>query len=130
MSLHKFQILDEDSLIIVKGLLGADRISLALDTGASHTVIDLSTMLLAGYDLKDAIKIVELETGKGNIDAYVFKVNKFKSLDITRAEMEICSYDFLANNLLLEIHGVLGLDFFKNTDLFISFKKFEITVNE
>jgi predicted aspartyl protease len=113
----------------VKGLLGADRISLALDTGASHTVIDLSTILLAGYDLKDATKIVELETGKGNIEAYVFKVRKFKSLDITRTDMEICSYDFLANNLLLEIHGVLGLDFFKNTDLNISFKKFEITVS-
>ena len=130
MSVHKFKLVDEDSLIIVKGLLGADRISLALDTGASHTVIDLSTMLLAGYDLKDATKIVELETGKGNVEAYVFNVHKFKSLDITRTKMEICSYDFLANNMLLDIHGVLGLDFFKNTDLFISFKKFEITVNQ
>jgi predicted aspartyl protease len=129
MNTHKFQLLDEDSLIIIKGLLGTDRISLALDTGASHTVIDLSTILLAGYDLKDAVKMVELETGKGNVEAYVFKIKKFKSLDITQTNMEICSYDFLANNMLLDIHGVLGLDFFKNTDLTISFKKFEITVS-
>ena len=51
MSVYKFELPDEDSLIILKGKIANDNLSLALDTGASHTVIDLSTLLLAGsYD--------------------------------------------------------------------------------
>ena len=129
MSTHKFKRIDEDSLIIVKSILGTDKLSLALDTGASHTVVDLAAILLAGYEMKDVVRMVELETGKGAIDAYVFKVNAITCLGITRENMEVCSYDFFANNLLSDIHGVLGLDFFKDTDLFISFKKFEISVS-
>ncbi len=128
MSTHKFKRTDEDSLIIVKCVLGTDRLSLALDTGASHTVIDLATILLAGYEMKEVVKMVELETGKGSIDAYVFKVDAISSLGITHQNMEVCSYDFLENNLLA-IHGVLGLDFFKDTDLLISFKRNEISVS-
>jgi hypothetical protein len=51
------------------------------------------------------------------------------ALGITRHNIEICSYDFFSNDVLWEIHGVLGLDFFKNTDLLISFKRFEIVVS-
>jgi Aspartyl protease len=129
MKAYKFKLENEDSLIIVKAALGNDRLSLALDTGASHTVIDLSTLLLADYDLKDAIDKIPLETGKGVIEAYVFKIKKLTVLGITKHNLEICSYDFFSNDVLWEIHGVLGLDFFKNTDLLISFKRFEITVN-
>ena len=128
MRTYKFKRIDEDSLIVVECILGPDRLSLALDTGASHTVIDLSAVLLAGYEMKDVTRVVELETGKGSIDAYVFEIEAVISLGITREKMEICSYDFFANNLLSDIHGVLGLDFFKNTDLFISFKRSEILV--
>jgi hypothetical protein len=129
MKAYKFKLENEDSLIIVKAVLGNDRLSLALDTGASHTVIDLSTLLLADYDLKDAIDKIPLETGKGVIEAYVFKIKKLTVLGITRHNIEVCSYGFFSNDVLWEIHGVLGLDFFKNTDLLISFKRFEIIVN-
>ncbi len=128
-NMHKFRLSDEDSLIIVKAGIGNDRLSLALDTGASHTVIDLTALLLAGIEIKDAKRIVQLETGKGIIDAYVFDVTSITVLGITKYNIEVCSYDFLANNVLLDIHGVLGLDFFKNMDLLISFKRFEISVS-
>ena len=41
MNTYKFSLDDEDSLIIVEGKLGNNTLALALDTGASHTVIDL-----------------------------------------------------------------------------------------
>lgn len=128
MNTYKFKRLDEDSLIIVETNLGTESLSLALDTGASHTVIDLSAVLLAGYEMKDVVRIVELETGKGSIDAYVFKIDAVSSLGVIHKNMEVCSYDFFANNLLSDIHGVLGLDFFKDRDLYISFKRSEILV--
>jgi predicted aspartyl protease len=128
MSVHKFRLEDEDSLIIIKATIGNDRLSLALDTGATHTVIDLTTLLLEGYEITDALSIIPLETAKGVIDAYIFKIKSLTALGITYQNMEICSYDFFDNNVLSDIHGVLGLNFFKNKDLLISFKRFEITI--
>ena len=125
----KFQRNNEDSLIVIKAKLDNERLSLALDTGASHTVIDLSMMVIAGYEIKDAIQTVELETAKGIAEAYIFKVKEITALAQTVKDIEICSYDFFNHNIFTEIHGVVGLDFFKNKDLLISFKRFEITLS-
>jgi predicted aspartyl protease len=129
MSVYNFELPDEDSLIILKGKIANDNLSLALDTGASHTVIDLSTLLLAGYNLQDSIGTVSLETANGAVNAFVFKLNSITVLGKTILDMEVCSYDFFLSNVLLDIHGVLGLDFFQDSDLLISFKRFEITLN-
>jgi predicted aspartyl protease len=129
MSVYKFELPDEDSLIILKGKIANDNLSLALDTGASHTVIDLSTLLLAGYNLQDSVGTVSLETANGAVNAFVFKLNSITVLGKTIVDMEVCSYDFFLSNVLLDIHGVLGLDFFQDSDLLISFKRFEITLN-
>lgn len=40
--------------------------------------------------------------------------------------MEVSSYDFVGNNLIFDIDGVLGLDFFKGTELTINFKESKI----
>jgi len=129
MSVYNFELPDEDSLIILKGKIANDNLALALDTGASHTVIDLSTLLLAGYNLQDSIGTVSLETANGAVNAFVFKLNSITVLGKTILDMEVCSYDFFLSNVLLDIHGVLGLDFFQDSDLLISFKRFEITLN-
>ncbi len=73
MSAYKFKLDSEESLIIVEGKIGNDSLVLALDTGATHTVIDLSTLLLAGYKIENATSQVQLETGKGSLEALVFK---------------------------------------------------------
>ena len=119
MSVYKFELPD----------IANDNLSLALDTGASHTVIDLSTLLLAGYNLQDSVGTVSLETANGAVNAFVFKLNSITVLGKTIVDMEVCSYDFFLSNVLLDIHGVLGLDFFQDSDLLISFKRFEITLN-
>ncbi len=129
MSVYKFKLDSEESLIIVEGKIGNDNLVLALDTGASHTVIDLSTLLLAGYKIENSKNIVQLETGKGSIEALVFKIKSLSVLGKTVKNIEVCSYDFFFNNVLVDIHGVLGLDFFRDPDLSISFKRFEISVN-
>ena len=69
---------------------------------------------------------VEFETAKGVIEAYIFEVKELTALGVTKHNVQICSYDFLGNNVLSEIDGVLGLDFFHKTDLLISFKRFLI----
>ncbi|MBK8442423.1 MAG: retropepsin-like domain-containing protein [Sphingobacteriales bacterium] len=127
-NVYNFQRDNADSLILVPARANYERATLALDTGATHTVIDLTVLLMAGYTLNDAIKTVSMETAKGTIEAYVFKLSKLTCLDITLINKEICSYDFLANNVLTALDGVLGLDFFEGCSLNIDFVSNTISI--
>ena len=126
---YYFELKTPDSLIDVECRLKDENFRFALDTGASHTVIDLAALMIAGYDLQDSVRTVQLETGNGSVEGYIFKVSTFTALGITRRNMEICSYDFFGSNVFAEIHGVLGLDFFANKKFCIDLSKFELTVS-
>ncbi len=128
MNQFEFTLENQDSLIRIDAQIGKSDFSLALDTGATHTVIDLTVMLMNGYNLNDVVRTVDFETAKGSIEAYVFKVNKLKALGRIMHEVEISSYDFIGNNVIFDIDGVLGLDFFKGTSLKIDFNNFVITL--
>ena len=97
---------------------------------ASHTTIDLTPLLVAGYQMKDAIRTEQIETASGIIEAHVFVVKEFSSLDIHRQNIEICAYDFLAYHLLTDFEGVLGLDFFENVKFCIDMQKNVITTQK
>ena len=127
-NIFHFELEDDESLITVSCHLGDDDYDLALDTGASNTVIDLNALFAAGYRIEDAIRIVEIETAGGVIEAYVFQILELKALGITRRHLEVSSYDFINNNIFSEIQGVLGLDFFKGYKFCIDMTDFEITV--
>ena len=131
MKKFRFEIEDEESLIVtVDCKVHGDDCVLALDTGASNTVIDLAALIILGYELKDNIGTVELETAKGVLTAYVFVVREVTALGITRYNMPICSYDFFNNNIFSDMHGVLGLDFFRDCKLCVDMIKREITVQQ
>jgi hypothetical protein len=128
MRIFPFRLESDQSLIHITAFISREKHLLALDTGASNTVIDLASIIVAGYSVADALETVQLETGNGVVDAYVFVLKSFNALGVMKKDFQVCSYDFFGNNVYSDIHGVLGLDFFKNTDLNISFKRFEITV--
>lgn len=129
MKRFRFNLDHEDSLILVNSELDRDVLSLALDTGATNTIIDLSMLMIAGYELKDATKQVELETAKGPVQAYVFTIRRLTALGITRNSMDVCGYDFFENGIVAEIDGVLGLDFFRGLVLTLDFRTFNITID-
>lgn len=81
---QSFSRITEDSLIIIPCQLDNDPLALALDTGASHTTIDMTNMLMAGYEVADALSIEKIETASGIIDAYVFIVTEFSSLGLIK----------------------------------------------
>jgi predicted aspartyl protease len=128
MRIEKFKRANADSLIIIKGSLPNHQISLAIDTGASHTTIDLTALLIAGLEVKDSLRIEKLETASGIIEAYVFRVQSFTALGITKYNVEVCAYDFFAHNVLTEFDGVLGVDFLSAYKICIDFIKSEITL--
>ena len=126
---HTFKRHDADSPIILKGRLVTEDIAFALDTGASHTVIDLTQLLIAGFEIKNAVGTVEIETAKGVLEAYLFRLPSLTFLGITRKGIEICSYDFFSNHIFADFDGVLGLDFLDQNKICIDFRESVITVS-
>lgn len=130
MNSYTFEYTEELQLIVIIASIDNYDVRLALDTGASNTVIDLTELFIAGYRKSDVIGSEEFETGKGNIVADTYRIKKMEVLGITRTDFVINSYDFLVNNVLSAIHGVLGLDFFQGHKFCIDMEKKEITIQE
>lgn len=129
MSTHKFYLENDDSLVLVDCKIERDTYTLAIDTGASHTVIDLTALLIVGFQVQNAVRIVQFSTANGVVDAYVFVIEEIRALGLARYNFEICAYDFLSPDATDNFEGVLGLDFFKGKDLAISFRRFEISLS-
>jgi hypothetical protein len=132
---YQFHRKSEDDLIVIttflklRGKSSYYPLSLALDTGASHTVIDLNMLLITGYNKSLRLnKEVKVQTANKIIDADKMIVDELKISDISIPNFEITTYDFLAQEDLLDYDGVLGLDFFKNSKMSIDFVKSILTI--
>ena len=80
----------ESGLIIVSVESdGKYELKMVLDTGATNTTIDSNALYLLGYDLKDSIGTVEIETASGVITTEVFEVGSFSSLGLTKNKFQI-----------------------------------------
>ena len=130
MKLHSFNRKSPDSLIVVPCQVDDEYLSLAVDTGASHTTIDLTPLLMAGYELKDSIRKEQIETASGVLETHVFVLKEIYGLDIKKQFFEVCAYDFFANQLLTDFDGVLGLDFFEDVKFCIDMKKKQISISK
>ena len=76
MKTYTFEYTEELQLIVIIASIDNYDVRLALDIGASNTVIDLTELLIAGYRKSDAIGQEEYETGKGNIMADTYCTKK------------------------------------------------------
>jgi predicted aspartyl protease len=102
---------------------------MVFDTGATNTTIDSNALYLSGYDLKDNIGKVEIETANGIIETEVFEIRSFSSLEQTKSNFEIQVYDFLAHGVFSDYNGLLGLDFLEGTQFCINTKLNTITLS-
>ncbi len=119
----------ENGLIIVSIEIDDKyELKMVLDTGATNTTIDSNALYLLGYDLKDSIGTVKIETANGVIETEVFEVSIFSSLGQTRDKFQIQVYDFLAHGIFTDYNGLLGLDFFEGTKFCIDTKLNLITL--
>jgi hypothetical protein len=90
-----------DDIILVDTLVKKHSALLVLDTGATNTIIDLNTLLIAGYSFKSLSgKRKQFETANGIIEAELILL---KSLIVWNRTFEITS----------PYEGVLGLDILK-----------------
>ncbi|TAE33016.1 MAG: hypothetical protein EAZ91_03915 [Cytophagales bacterium] len=127
---HKFKRDSDSGLILVN--IEIDKrfeLKMILDTGATNTTIDSNAMYLLGYDLKDNIGTVEIETANGIIETEVFEINTFASLGLTKKKFQIQVYDFLAHGIFSDYNGLLGLDFLEGTKFCIDTREDTITLS-
>ena len=127
---YKFKREPESGLILVNVEIDNKyELKMILDTGATNTTIDSNALYLLGYDLKDTLGSVEIETANGIIETEVFEINSFASLGITKDNFQIQVYDFLAHGIFSDYNGLLGLDFLEKTKFCIDTKESSITLS-
>jgi len=127
---YKFRRESESGLILVNIEID-DRyeLKMILDTGATNTTIDSNALYLLGYDLKDNIGTVEIETANGIIETEVFEVNVFSSLGLTKEKFQVQVYDFLAHGIYSDYNGLLGIDFLEGIKFCIDTRENTISIS-
>jgi hypothetical protein len=129
MNRVKFHRISPDDLIIVSAFI-EDKFEfrLAIDTAATHTTLDINMLYMAGYELKDSVSEVAVETSNGVITVECYRVKTFESIGKKIENFDVQVYDFLAHGITSDYDGVLGLDFFQNSCFTIDLIKNEIFI--
>lgn len=127
---YKFKREPESGLILVNiEIDNKYELKMIVDTGATNTTIDSNALYLLGYDLKDNIGTVEIETANGIIETEVFEIGTFSTLGLTKEKFQIQVYDFLAHGIFSDYNGLLGLDFLETTKFCIDTRENTITIS-
>jgi predicted aspartyl protease len=101
------------------GPTGMAILRLALDTGATGSLINASMLVAVGYDLALASDRIEMTTGSGVEFAPSIAVSKITALGHSRENLPILGHTLPPS---AGVDGLLGLDFFQGTILRIDFQ--------
>jgi len=110
-------------LIIVPAQLtgptGSALLKLALDTGATRTVINTALLATLGYDPALSTDCTEVTTGSGVELAALVSVQSLTALGAFRANFTVLAHTLPPS---AKVDGLLGLNFLRETTLTIDFK--------
>ena len=106
---HDFE-LDSKRIIVFAHVNDSRRIKLILDTGASISVLDESTVARLGFDLKKLDNGDRLATAGGYINSKIIRLSKFNMFGkvITDFKMNVLS---LPSQITYFADGLIGMDF-------------------
>jgi len=126
---YKFERDFESGIILVYVQLDKKyEVKMALDTGASRTTFDINALHVIEYPICETIETGMVETASGIMEVDVVETDVISAFGHTVCGMTVQIYDFLAHGILSDYGGVLGLDFFENTELCINLKNQTIEV--
>lgn len=119
----------QQGLIIVQaelfGPAGSAVLRLALDTGATATLVNIAMLVAVGYDPALAADRVQVTTGSGV--EYVPRVTASRLLALGQARTD---FALLGHTLppSAGVDGLLGLDFLRGQSLNIDFRSGQLTL--
>ena len=108
------------------GPVGDTYAYLALDTGATSTMICNEILELIGYDPDSLLKTVNFTTGSGVESAARVTVERVEALGQERLNFAVIAHTLPAS---ASIDGVLGLDFLRDRTLTRDFRRGEISLD-
>ena len=113
-------------VVVSAALFGPEAIvglRLALDTGATKTVIKRLKLETAGYDLTRILEVASVMTGSRIESVPLLSIDSLGCLGEIRDKFSVLAHDLPAGS---RIDGVLGLDFLRNHRLILDFRAGEI----
>ena len=121
--IYQFEREPKSRIILVKILVDQKyELKMALDTAASITTFDINALLMAEYPIGDIIETTMVETASGFMEVEIIKTKVISTFGHTVNDMYVQVYDFLKHGIISDYDGVLGLDFFENTEFTINMK--------
>jgi predicted aspartyl protease len=127
--IYNFERDAESGVIFVIVKLDGDyKLKMVLDTAASTTTVDITALKIADYPIDKKIGTAKVETANGIFEVEVIEVESLTALGCTLHNMPVQVYDFVAHGIISDYNGLLGIDFFENTELYINLKNQTIEV--
>jgi predicted aspartyl protease len=125
---YPFDWLDDSPLLIVHVEINEETtLRFLLDTGSSDTYLDKNVLYIEQISLKESIEQVEVETANGWMLADVFIIDSIEAFGLKLKNHPIQVIDFIANGIISNYSGILGMDFLKQKNLCFQFSKKTIT---
>ena len=116
-------------LIIVSselwGPFGSVVLRLALDTGATGTVINTGTLVAVGYDPALVTERIQITTGSGLEFVPRVLVGRVVALGQERTNFPVLCHTLPPST---GVDGLLGLDFFRDQSLTVDFRSGRVTL--
>ena len=119
----------ENDLILVPIWVDNDPLTFAIDTGATHTIIDLSQLIILGYDFNRAIGSEEISTASGVESAQVFNLTKIEFMGVEHHNFKVRVLDLVSTGGGFYFDGLLGLDFFADRKFCLDLKERKISIS-
>jgi predicted aspartyl protease len=110
----------------IEGPTGSAVVRMALDTGATRTLVNSSLLVGVGYDLALAEDRIEVTTGSGVEYAAKVGLSKVTALGMKRYELPVLAHTLPPS---AGVDGLLGIDFFAGRTLTIDFAVGELRIS-
>ena len=117
-------------ILITVRLDNKHKMKMALDTGASTSTFDINALHMANFLVGDKIETGLVETANGIVEVDIIQTNVISAFGHAVRGLEVQIYDFLKHGIISDYDGVLGLDFFENTEFTINMKNQTIEVKK
>lgn len=124
-----FQRSSENDLILVPVMVDNNPLTFAIDTGATHTIIDISQLLILGYEFQNSVGEEFISTAGGVETAGIFTLNEIEFEGIQHQNFQIRTLDLISNGSGFYFDGLLGFDFFKSSGICFDFRQNSISIN-
>ena len=111
---------------VITGTTTETTARLALDTGASMTMLNSELVVNIGYDLDSPERMVRIGTASGIVRAPQITIRRIEALGNERLNFPIICRSLPRG---VSVDGLLGLDFFRGQRLTIDFREGLITLD-